>query len=872
MLRQLEYQSRVLKTFDLYLSCLIDARKRAAKIQLHNQSIDDPELRVPVPDFTKEAWEAVRASGVLASSRASVPFSPRVDGAGRPVPNAVFKVPTGGGKTFLAVSALSAALARFVGKNNGFILWIVPNEAIYSQTKRQLSDRQHPYRQMLDQAAAGRVRIFEKTDPLDARDVEGNLCVMLLMLQSAARQTKETLKLFQDRGDVRGFFPSEGDQAAHALALQRVPNLDRYDLAAGQASWPMVKDSLGNALRLIRPIVVMDEGHRAISEIAFQTLYGFNPCFVLELSATPKDVAASAKSPARPANVLVEVAGTELDREGMIKMPLNLDARQSSDWRSTLRAALDRLNALAAKAGELHANIGRYIRPIMLVQVERTGTDKRDSGHIHALDVKDWLKSSGGLDDAEIAIKTAETNELEDIDLLSDTTRIRVIVTKQALQEGWDCPFAYVLCALAASGDKSGMTQLVGRILRQPHAERTGVDVLDECYVITHHASTADVVSSIKSGLESDGLGDLVRDIRLPQDAGDNTKGQPIQIKRRPQFASTEIYLPLVLRVDGESRRPLDYEADVLSAVDWEAVDLSALVAAIPENWVPPEGQMKRIRLADAGEERIVAEDAGSSSELLRFDPAYAVRMLLDVVPNPWIGRQLVGQFIDGLRARGFGDAKLAFYGQYLIDELRRWLEVKRDELAEVKFRDAVANGEIQFRLRVDGRNWRMPHTTDTSAVSGARQLLGKDGGPLTRSLFAPMYEADFNPDEKDVAVYLDGDSALNWWHRNVARNQYSLQGWRRDKVYPDFIFSVSTGGTVKRLVVLETKGDHLAGNTDTAYKTKLMELMTANFSWDKSSGAQGSIELVDASGETVQCAMVLLSDWKVKVPPLTKP
>src|SRR5690606_3617118 len=142
--------------------------------------------------------------------------------------------------------------------------------------------------------------------------------------------------------------------------------------------FPMVKDSLGNALRIIRPIVVLDEGHKAISQLAHSTLYGFNPLFVLELTATPQDVKATDAAPARHANVLVEVSGIELDREGMIKMPLNLDARQGTDWKATLNVAVDRLNGLQAEADKLRGNTGRYIRPIMLVQVERTGADQRD--------------------------------------------------------------------------------------------------------------------------------------------------------------------------------------------------------------------------------------------------------------------------------------------------------------------------------------------------------------------------------------------------------------------------------------------------------------------------------------------------------------
>ena len=446
----------------------------------------------------------------MPASRAAIPFSPRKDGCGRAVPNAVLKVPTGGGKTWLAVSGVSRILGRYLDRNAGFVLWIVPNEAIYSQTLKHLKDRQHPYRQALDRTAAGRVRIMEKSDRLDARDVETNLCVMLLMLQSANRETQESLKMFQDRGDVHGFFPPEGEQQAHRAALERTRNLTAYD-----DMFPMVKDSLGNALRIVRPVVVLDEGHRAISDLAFKTLYGFNPCFVLELTATPRDVQPrGGRKPrdGRYANLLAEVTGRELDREGMIKMPLNLDPRQGTDWRATLNAALIKLNTLDFEAARLRADTGRYIRPILLVQVERTGADQRESGHIHAEDVRDQLLTAG-FDEAGIAIKTAERNDLnqpENQDLLSPTNRVRAIVTKQALQEGWDCPFAYVLCALAANSNQNAMTQLVGRILRQPGAMKTGVEALDECHIVTHHARTASVVEAIKAGLERDGLSDLV--------------------------------------------------------------------------------------------------------------------------------------------------------------------------------------------------------------------------------------------------------------------------------------------------------------------------------------------------------------------------
>lgn len=860
MFRQLDYQDRVLSTLDAYLDLLKEKKARADKVAA--LAAQDPDLGIAIPDFSKETWEAMKAAGKLPASRAAIPFSPRVDGCGRPVPNAVLKVPTGGGKTWLAVSAVSRVMGRYLDRNTGFVLWIVPNEAIYTQTLKHLKDRQHPYRQALDRAAAGRVKIMEKTDRLDARDVETNLCVMLLMLQSANRETQDSLKMFQDRGDVHGFFPPEGEQQAHKAAIELTPNLAAYT-----GMFPMVKDSLGNALRVIRPVVVMDEGHRAISDLAFSTLYGFNPCFVLELTATPQDVQPrGGRNPreGRYANVLVEVTGRELDREGMIKMPLNLDPRQGNDWKATLNAALAKLNALDAEARKLRADTGRYIRPIMLIQVERTGADQRESGHIHAEDVKDWLLTAG-FDQAEIAIKTAQQNDLNDPenqDLLSPTNRVRAIITKQALQEGWDCPFAYVLCSLAASANLKAMTQLVGRILRQPGALKTGVEALDECHVITHHADTATVVGAIKDGLEQDGLGDLV--LRVTQDDKSASGKATRTIKRRPAFATTEIYLPKVMVVEDDEARELDYETDVLAAIDWRGFDPKEIAERIPENAQAAESQLQRIRLAEDGDELFVGETVAANTELLAFDPAHAVRMISDIVPNPFVGREIVGATLAALRARGFDDAKLGLLASLIVEELRKGLDVARNAHAEALFKAEVAAGRIQFRLRLDGRNWRMPFSIETTEPENARQLLNRAGGPLEKSLFAPVYENELNSDERDVAVYLDGEKTLAWWHRNVARTQYGIQGWKKAKIYPDFIFAVQRQGEAKRITVLETKGDQL-DNLDTAYKREALAFLSEHFQWDEATPV-GELELVN-NGETVEGTLILMSEWKAKLP-----
>ncbi len=868
MMRTLDYQTRVLETLDLYLERLKAEKLKA--VETAKLAAENPHLNLEQKDFAKAAWDGLKADGKLPRSRANIPFSARFDAGGRVVPNVTLKVPTGGGKTFLAANAVSRIMGQYLSKHRGFVLWIVPNEAIYTQTLATLRDRQHPYRQTLDRAAAGRVRIMEKTDRLDARDVEANLCIMVLMLQSANRDTKDSLKMFQDRGDVFGFTPDEGDQDAHAVLLGDTPNLSAYDLADSPVSWPMVKDSLGNALRIIRPIVVMDEGQKAVSDLAFSTLYGFNPEFVLELSATPKDVAAKGgQNPrdARYANLLVEVMGRELDEEGMIKMPLNLDARQGTDWKGTLTVAIDKLKALQSAASVFGGQTGRYIRPIMLVQVERTGKDQRGAGFIHADDVKDWMLTAG-FDEAEIAIKTAEKNDLnqpENLDLLSRTNRVRVIITKQALQEGWDCPFAYVLCSLSASSNLSAMTQLVGRILRQPQALKTGVDALDECHVITHHAKTGDVVEAIKKGLEQDGLGDLV----LTAAPGDGIlpSGLARKLPRREKFKNLRIFLPHVLHVDGDDVREFEYETDLLSRIAWRDYDPSPVANNIPANAQVAESQSQRISLTDAEDgEPIAAEKLASWQEVSAFDPSYAVRIISDLVPNPFIGRGIIQLLLDALKRAGFDMTKINGLSSLIITELRKALELERMNRAEPLFKADVTAGTVQFRLRLDSHNWKMPLEDFTNAPIGAPQVPRDDGTPIEKSLFAPVYKADMNGDEQNVAVYLDQEAALKWWHRNVARNQYGLPGWRRGKIYPDFIFAADRASGKTRLTILETKGDQLEGNLDTAYKRELLDVLSNAYALDKSTQA-GALELVMESGDTIDCALIMMSEWKSKLP-----
>ncbi len=853
-----DFQQEVLDTFDGYLDILVEQRLRT--VALEKLSRDKPELNIPVPDYTEDTWNRLKALGKLPKVRANVPFSPRKDGVERPVPSITLKIPTGGGKTLLAASAVSRIMSKWVQRNSGFVLWIVPNESIYTQTYKALNNREHPYRQILDRAAAGKVKILEKMTPLDRRDVDSHLCIMLLMLQSANRETKESLKIFKDRGNVLGFFPAGDDFQAHSDVLDRTPNLDVY--RDRQILSCIIKDSLGNALRVTRPVVVVDEGHKSYSRLALDTLYGFNPGFVLELSATPAD--RHRDDPPIYSNWLVDVRGTALDKEAMIKLPINVTVRGDDDWRDCLRISYEHLNILQAEADKLQAESSRYIRPICLVQVERTGNDQREGGFIHAEDAREYLLTLG-VSEQQIAIKTSEKNDLkepENLDLLSPTNQVRFIITKQALQEGWDCPFAYLLCSLAPVANRNAMTQLIGRILRQPETVKTGIAALDECYVFCFHAATRDVVDLIKKGLEQDGMSDLADRITADESGGKGGDG-PRPMKRRKSFRNLKIYLPVVNWVGKQSVRPLDYEQDILYRIDWDQVNLKGLAKQIPKTTQGHETQIMQVGLAadPDGEDFVESRELGRDKILEDFDPLYVVRSISDIVPNPWVARAYVETIVKQLSRRGIRDKKLGAVGHLVLETLRAHLSNERDRLAEAIFMADVAAGHIQFRLRTDSHNWVMPDEMMTQRAVNSQELRRNDGRFIDKNLFEATYKDDLNSYEQSVACYLDGEKALRWWHRNVAQRQYALQGWRKNKIYPDFIFAMDRKGDKEHIMILETKGDHL-DNPDTKYKQRVLDVCTNAFEFENVT-KRGDLELVFDQHTTVSCGLIFEGKWE---------
>ena len=459
-----DYQASALDAFTRWRDALASAQAQSKTTVAALQSI-----LVAVPDdirnYPKMAWQQLAQSGGLPASAGA--YVDRTDEAGRPIPHLCFKVPTGGGKTLLAAAALER-----LHRQTGLTLWITPTNSIYEQTKAALKNREHPYRQILELASGGRVKFMERNDAFTRADAANYLCVMLLSLPAANRdRNREFLRMFRDSGRYPTFFPDSDDALGDGRLLSDCPDLERTS-----EDGP-VKHSLFNIFKMLRPVVVLDEAHKAYgarkpeaNEEFARAVSRLDPSLVIELSATPNKGIS---------NLLVDISGPELKNAEMIKAPVQVTSYPTADWQNTLSEAADRLDSLETEARSLENSEGRYIRPIAVVRVERTGNDQRDGEYIHAEDVRGYLIQNLAVPEDAVRVKSSVTDELGRENLLSDFSPVRWIITKNALMEGWDCSFAYVLVMLDNTQAQRAITQLVGRVLRQPQARRTGRELLD---------------------------------------------------------------------------------------------------------------------------------------------------------------------------------------------------------------------------------------------------------------------------------------------------------------------------------------------------------------------------------------------------------
>jgi type III restriction enzyme len=427
------------------------------------------------------------------------------------------RVPTGGGKTLLAAHAIGTAVRDYQHAEHGVVLWFVPSTPILDQTLAALKNPRHPYRHALERGdgvgspGVGAVEVLT---------IEEALRVTPATLNGATVVIVATIQGFRvdDTTGRKVYDPLNGQLDDH---FRNVPADRVADLEKGADGQPA--RSLENVLRLRRPIVLVDEAHNVRTPLSFATLGKLRPSCILEFTATPDREKA-------PSNVLHRVSAAELKAAAMIKLPLRVVTRPAGEWAKLLSDALTLRNVLETIAAREAQATGEYLRPIALIQakdVEHTG------------ELRKHLETEHGIAAGEIKICTGKLDELKDVrDLAAPDCPVRYILTVQKLREGWDCPFAYVLCSLQETRSATAIEQIVGRVLRLPKATFKQEPALNEAYVFSVSPTLAEVLGELKGALELHGFtGTEAERIILP--AGDSgilpLTVQPVVVAVHPE-------------------------------------------------------------------------------------------------------------------------------------------------------------------------------------------------------------------------------------------------------------------------------------------------------------------------------------------------
>jgi len=773
------------------------------------------------------------------------------------------KVPTAGGKTFIACNALHTIFSAYGSDLPKAVIWLVPWSNLLDQTVANLRNPEHPYRQKLNSLFNHRVEVYEKKDLLQGSNfnptvVKDQLSIFVMSFGSLRAKNKEDRKVYQENGQLAAFVPQYSDKT-HLL--------DDVDETA-----------LINVIRSLHPVLVVDESHNAESDLSVDMLKNLNPSFILDLTATPKN----------NSNIVSLVPAIELKKEHMVKLPVIVynhhDKTEVISSSLHLQKKLENLAIEQEKAG------GKYIRPIVLFQAQpKTSEDNTTFEKLK----QQLLKV--GIPPEQIKIKTAEKDELKGIDLLSKDCPVRYIITINALKEGWDCPFAYILASLADKSSAVDVEQILGRVLRQPYVMKHGSPLLNVSYVLTASAKFNETLEKIVNGLQNSGFSerDYRQADRMPEETKKQAEIKPLEIFLFPEQVNEETteddidYERIVFSEEPTTQQESSTVTEILSLAESQnqimeaeiqksanndteinlfsemgdkvkyyhmldskkelaksirlhqffiKADLNTLFG-IEEVSLNQESLLSNFKLSN---EDIKIDFEQISSDLFKVDIeevnqnqfAPKFRKIEDVnFKDPMI--ELILASPQESQIKSISSQLLQTIGNmYPIpdQEIRKYInrileslnaeqlhdilvrKLSYTERIKAKIRShADAFAELRFNelLKINqiypAPNWKFPE----HLVPGA----------LGSSIANSLYEKEAMMNNFEITVITDIASLPNiaFWHRNLGRGKgFAINGYKSNH-YPDFIVVTNSGN----IILIETKGDD-RDNPDSAAKRRL--------------------------------------------------
>lgn len=686
------------------------------------------------------------------------PYNPDFFGE---IPFICVKIPTGGGKTLVGCHATQEILkTALVNKmDRGIVMWFVPSEAIKTQTLKKFKDKNDQHRRALDDAFQNDVRIFSNEEALRIRkeDVGDNLCIIISSLEAFRKDKKiqTKYKVYQENGSLLSHFEN----------LHNDDHLEKDENGT-------VINSLANVVKMSNPLIVIDEGHKTQTKLSIDFIKDLNPCFIIEYTATPRG----------GSNILVDISASQLKEEQMVKIPIVLES--ATQWQDSVSRGIEKRNELEKETKKLKSE---YIRPIVLLQAE---SKNKDIDKVTVERLKEYLLSSKISND-EIAIKTSDKNDLEGIDLFSKKCKIRYIITVNALAEGWDCSFAYVLVSVANVGAKIAVEQIIGRIIRMPYAKKKANEDLNRCYIFASAKNFNEAATQIIGGLESNGYSrhDLLN-------ASDKEQKYELEVER---IVKKDFAVPMMsLNGDkltfeelvGENFELAKQNAEFDFEIHYDN-DGRAIIDIQADKWIKGAQLFLRLTYKDKN---------FSKKELVQWLDKKLRYTLLDQ-PDKM-------KFIDNaleyqLKKKSLAELSVNRY--VLLNKLNEVIDGILESYSKKQFDNALSAKKITVK----------PFDKYPETIILDQEMPQK----FNKNYYGKV--AKLNKEELTFIERIDLDTLPNidFWVRNREKTDpFYIFGWKKNKFYPDFVAHTKKGN----IIALEWKGEDRVSNEDTAYKVEI--------------------------------------------------
>src|SRR5574343_361977 len=508
---------------------------------------------------------------------------------------------------------------------------------------------------------------------------------------------------------------------------------------------------------------------------------------------------------------------------------------------------------------------GRYIRPIVLFQAQPKTND--DNTTFEKL--KQNLLEAG-IPKEQIKIKTANIDELKGIDLMSKECEVRYIITINALKEGWDCPFAYILASLADKSSSVDVEQILGRVLRQPYVQRHKSFQLNLSYVLTASAKFNETLQSIVKGLQASGFSekdyrqkdvmteqeksgavvDPVQSFLFPEQTAEKEENE-IDTSRISFVSAeneTQVTVPTVIQeietMAEEQNKELERQIEESSkaqSVDPIILEMGEKVKRyqmkdscieVAEKIQLPQFllEVPSSDIFNTGEELLNRESLLKDFSKGEYRPSFTKiedQVVKDPITEYRLSRPRENQITDTTaqimsivgNMYPIPDQEIKKYVMRILDSMnseqlhdilvRKWTYTDKIKLKIRMLADSYA--EKRFDDLVKSRKIKVESTWKLPAVI----IPGSLGSSIGNSLYER--EGAMNGFEEKVIMEIGTSSNIAFWHRNLERGKgFYINGYKANH-YPDFILVTKKG----KIILIETKGDHL-DNADSAQKCRL--------------------------------------------------